>query len=120
MRKLHLPLLLAVLAFTAAFARSDDWTKTYDLMGKPDLRVEATDASIKVESWDQNKIEAHVRIRGWHIGNGDLEIVESQQGNAVTLELRHPRHGDVSFGIDTRRPSPRFTCRATPRLMSAA
>lgn len=55
MRKLHLPLLLAVLAFTAAFARSDDWTKTYDLMGKPDLRVEATDASIKVESWDQNK-----------------------------------------------------------------
>jgi DUF4097 and DUF4098 domain-containing protein YvlB len=102
MRKLTFVVFFAVLSFTT-FANADDWSKTYDLTGKPDLRVEASDAHVRIETWDQNKIEAHITTRGWHIGGGDLEIVEHQQGNAVDLELRHQHRAHVSFGIDNRR-----------------
>ena len=102
MRKLTFAVFFAVLCFTT-FANADDWSKTYDLTGKPELRVEASDAHVRIETWDQNKIEAHITTRGWHIGGGELEIVEHQQGNAVDLELRHQHRAHVSFGIDNRR-----------------
>ena len=101
MCKTCLPLLVAVLAFTT-FADADDWSKTYDLTGKPELRVQAHDANVRVEAWDQNKIEARVTTRGWHIGSG-LEIVERQQGNTVEIELRESHHTHFSIGIDARR-----------------
>ncbi|MFZ0563045.1 MAG: DUF4097 family beta strand repeat-containing protein [Terriglobales bacterium] len=96
--------LLALIALTTviASARADDWSKTYDLTGKPELRVEAQDASIRIDVWNQNKIEAHVTTRGWHIGNGELEIVEHQQGNIVDIELRQPHRNHFSIGIDAR------------------
>ena len=102
MRKTCLPLFVAVLTFTA-LVHADDWSKSYDLTGKPELHVEAHDANVRIESWDQNKIEARVTTRGWHIGTGSggLEIVEHQRGNAVDIELRQPHH--FSIGIDTRR-----------------
>ena len=104
MRKTCLPLFFAVIAFTAftAFAYADDWSKTYDLTAKPELRVETHDANVRIEAWDQNKIEAHVTTHGWHIGNGGLEIVEHQQGNAVDIELRQPHRAHFSIGIETR------------------
>lgn len=102
MRKTCLPLLVAVLAF-AAFAHADDWSKTYDLTGKPELRVTAHDANVNIEAWDQNKIEARVSTHGWHIGTSGVEIVEHQQGDAVEIELREPRHPHFSIGVDARR-----------------
>jgi DUF4097 and DUF4098 domain-containing protein YvlB len=105
MRKTCLLLFIAILAVTVftAFAHADDWMKTYDLSGQPDLRVEARDANIHLEAWDQNKIEARVTTHGWHIGSGGLEIVEHQQGNAVEIELREPRHAHFSISVETRR-----------------
>jgi len=105
MRKICLPLFVALLAFIifAAFAHADDWSKTYDLTGKPELRVETHDANVRIETWDQDKIEARVTTHGWHIGSGGLEIVEHQQGNGVDIELREPHHTHFSIGIDARR-----------------
>jgi len=102
MRNICLTLFVAALTFTA-LAHADDWSKTYDLTGKPELRVETHNANVRIESWDQNKIEARVTTSGWHIGpgSGSLQIVERQQGNAVDIELRQPHH--FSIGIDTRR-----------------
>jgi DUF4097 and DUF4098 domain-containing protein YvlB len=93
---------VAVLAFTA-LAHADDWSKVYDLTGKPELRVDTHDADVRIDVWDQNKIEARITTHGWHIGNGGLEIVEQQQGNAVGIQLREPHHAHFSFGIETRR-----------------
>jgi len=102
MRKIGLPLSVAVLAFTA-FAHADDWSKTYDLSGKPELQVEAREANVRIEAWDQNRIEARVTTRGWHIGTGGLEIVEHQQGDVVAIELRQPHHTHFSIGIENCR-----------------
>lgn len=88
--------------FVTALAQADDWSKTYDLTGKPDFRVVASDASVRIEPWDQNKIEVHVTTRGWQIGAGGLEILEHQAGNSVAIELRYHHRAHFVFGIDSR------------------
>jgi hypothetical protein len=67
MRKFSVTFFVVLVAVTA-FAHADDWSKTYDLNGKPELVVEVHDAHVRIEAWQQNKIEAHVTTRGWHIG----------------------------------------------------
>jgi DUF4097 and DUF4098 domain-containing protein YvlB len=89
---MHRLALFAVLGFglAAAVAHADEWSKIYTLQGKPDLRVETSDASIRVDTWDQNTIEARVTTEKWKIGEGGVKITEHQTGDAVVLEVRNP------------------------------
>lgn len=78
-------------------AWAEDWSKTFQLSGKPSLRVETSDANIHVETWDQNAIETRVTAEGWKIGEGGLKIIDSQTGDTVKLEVRFPREFHVGF-----------------------
>lgn len=77
----------------AAPARADDWSKTYTLSGKPDLRVETSDANIRVSTWDQNTIEARVTTTRYKIGDDGIRIEERQNGDKVEIEVRYPHYG---------------------------
>ena len=85
---------LAVIAFAAAVlpVRAEEWSKTYTISGKPDLRVETSDANIRVTTWDQNTIEAKVITARYKIGEGGIKIEERQTGDAVEIEVRFPHH----------------------------
>lgn len=85
-------LLLFTALLLTQFAIAEDWNKTFTLTGKPDLRVETSDAKITVDTWNQNTIEAHVRVQGYKIGQGGIDIYDHQTGNMVALEVRYPRH----------------------------
>ncbi len=76
--------------------RADEWSKTYKITGKADLRVTTTDASIMVDTWDRNAIEARVTTRNLKIGEGGLVVNDTQAGDSVTLEVRFPRQ---HFGV---------------------
>ena len=78
-------------------ARADEWSKTYSLSGKPDLRVETSDANIRVTTWDQNTIEAKVITSRYKIGEGGIRIDEHQNGNTVEIEVKYPHH---NFNIE--------------------
>jgi DUF4097 and DUF4098 domain-containing protein YvlB len=84
--------------WTATEARADEWSKTYTLAGKPDLRVETSDANIRVSTWDQNIIEARVTTTRYKIGEGGIRIEEHQTGDAVEIQVRYPLHG-VTIGL---------------------
>jgi hypothetical protein len=43
----------AICLAVAPFACADEWSKTYTITGKPDLRVETSDANIHVDTWDR-------------------------------------------------------------------
>lgn len=89
-------LLLAVVAacvFAAPRAFADEWSKTYNLTGKPDLRIETSDANIRVTTWDQNTIEAKVITTHYKIGEDGIHIEEHQNSNAVEINVRFPHHG---------------------------
>jgi DUF4097 and DUF4098 domain-containing protein YvlB len=90
-------LLLAVVAALPAMA--DEWSKTYNLTGKPDLRIETTDANIRVTTWDQNSIVAKVITTRYKIGEGGIKVEEHQTGNSVEIDVRFPHHGfNIDFG----------------------
>jgi hypothetical protein len=80
-------------------ARADEWSKTFTISGKPELRVETSDANIHVDTWDQKTIEAHVTTTHWKIGDDGITILDHQNGDSVEIELRYPhRHFVVELG----------------------
>jgi hypothetical protein len=86
---------LSLLGFCLAvslFAHADDWSKTYNITGKPDLRVQGSDANLHVDTWDQNTIDVHVTSSHYKIGEGGITIYEHQTGDSVEIELRYPHH----------------------------
>lgn len=87
----------ALCLISSLAARAEEWTKTYSLTGRPDLRVETSDANIRVTTWDQNTIEAKVITTRYKIGEGGIRIDERQNGNMVELEVRYPHH---NFNIE--------------------
>jgi len=85
--------------FAVLPARADEWSKTYQLTGQPDLRIETSDANIRVTTWEQNKIEAKVVTTRYKIGEDGIRIEEHQAGNSVQIEVHYPHHGfNISFG----------------------
>ena len=86
---------LSIVALTVASvlpAAADEWSKTYTVSANPDLRIETTDASIRVTTWDQNTIEAKIITNHYKIGEGGIHIEEHQTGNSVEIEVRYPHH----------------------------
>jgi len=92
--------LVAVLTTTPAYA--DEWSKTYNLSGKPELRIETSDANIRVTTWDQNTIEAKVITSRYKIGEGGIRVDEHQTGDSVEIEVRYPHH-DFNVGWGNHR-----------------
>jgi Putative adhesin len=88
--------------FCSLAARADDWSKTYTISGKPDLRVETSDANIHVSTWDQNTIEAKVMTSGYKIGEEGIRIEEHQSGDTVEIDVHYPHHG-ISIGWGNHR-----------------
>jgi len=73
-------------------ARSEEWSKTYNVSGQPDLSVETSDANLHVDTWDEATIAVHVTSSHYKIGEGGIKIYEKQNGDRVELELRYPHH----------------------------
>ena len=85
---------LALVAFTLAVlpARAEEWSKTYNISGRADLRVETSDANIRVTTWDQSTIEAKVITTRYKIGEGGIRVEERQTGDSVEIDVRYPHH----------------------------
>jgi DUF4097 and DUF4098 domain-containing protein YvlB len=90
------------LAVTPA-AQADQWSKTYAIAGKPDLRVETSDANIRVDTWDRNSIEAQVTTERYTIGERGIRIEEHQAGDAVGIEVRYPSASHIRFNFHSDR-----------------
>jgi DUF4097 and DUF4098 domain-containing protein YvlB len=90
---------VALCLISSLAARAEEWSKTYSLTGRPDLRAETSDANIRVTTWDQNTIEAKVITTRYKIGEGGIRVEEHQNGNLVELEVRYPHHNfNVEWG----------------------
>jgi hypothetical protein len=86
------------IAASAAPARADQWSKTYQINGRADLHVMTGDGDVTVTGTDQHQIDARVTANGWKIGPNDVQIIESQSGNSVSIEVKVPHWGFSMFG----------------------
>lgn len=94
----HLWLVILSVSVVAVLpAHADEWSKTYTLTGKPDLRIGTSDANIRVTTWDQNSIEAKVITSRYKIGEGGIRVDERQTGNSVEIEVHFPHR---AFNIE--------------------
>src|SRR5580704_12920556 len=86
-------------------AHADEWTKNYTLTGKPDLRIDTSDANIHVSTWDQNTIDARVTTTRYKIGDDGIRIEERQTGDTVEINVRYPHsHGvTIEWGTHSNR-----------------
>jgi Putative adhesin len=89
MRNMTLAVLGLALGLVAS-ARADEWSKTFQVTGKPELAIQTSDANIHVDTWDQNTIAAHVTTENQKIGDGGIKIIEHQSGDSVDIEVRFP------------------------------
>ena len=80
-----------LLAVSHAFpAYGDSWTKSWNVGPQPELRIEASDASVEVQGSDSNTIEAKLETKGLKIGYDGVEVVEHQTGNHIDIRLKEP------------------------------
>jgi hypothetical protein len=103
-----------VCSWAALPAKADEWSKTYNLTGKPDLRVDTSDANIHVSTWEQNTIEAKVTTARYKIGGDGIRIEERQTGDEVEIDVRFPHshgitinwgeHGSHRVDVDIHMP----------------
>jgi DUF4097 and DUF4098 domain-containing protein YvlB len=97
-------LLLATLAIPV---RAEEWSKTFQLNGKAELRVETNDAKVQVEAWERKEIQAHVLSEGLRIGlwgssgTPQVRVRDYQSANRVELEVRVPSTNWV-IGVNAR------------------
>src|SRR5438045_2498609 len=83
-------------------ALAEEWTKTFNISGQAELRVETSDARIQVDTWDEKKIEARVTSNKWGFGQGGINVIDHQTGDSVEIEVRFP-HGIHIMSIGDRR-----------------
>ena len=84
----------------APLAGADEWSKAFTISGKPNLRVETSDANIRVDTWAQHTISARVTTERWKIGEKGIKINARQSGDTVELEVRFPNNINI-FGFNS-------------------
>jgi hypothetical protein len=101
-RLLWLGVGLCALLSCSRSVQAEEWTKTFTITGRPELRVETSDAAIHVDTWDQKTIEARVTSSKWGIGQGGIQVFDHQTGDTVEIEVRFP-HGIHIMSVGDRR-----------------
>jgi len=102
-----LPVLLLCAAASHA-ALADEWTKSFNLGARPELRVETSDGNVTLRVGNGSAIEARVETSGWRIGPGEVTVTSRQNGDFVEIDVKIPqRHfdfGNRSVRIDVQVP----------------
>lgn len=97
------PFLTVALLAAAAFAptaNAEEWTKTYSVSGRANVRLDTNDGSVRVTTSDTKQIELRVIYNGYTLDK-NLKIDSRQDGDHVELSARETMHWD--WGIHVSR-----------------
>jgi DUF4097 and DUF4098 domain-containing protein YvlB len=98
----------ALLTFGPLSANADEWNKHWTVGAKPELRIHAGDAAVKVIGVSGNSIDATLTTRGWRIGGDGIEVSEHQMANFVEIDIKVPtmhfNFGNHQIRLEVRVP----------------
>jgi hypothetical protein len=85
----------------AATVQADDYTKTFTVSNRANVRVDTNDGSVVVTTSDTKEVEFRVEYQGYTLGKS-LEIESNQHGDEVELIARIPHGFHISLGVMRR------------------
>jgi DUF4097 and DUF4098 domain-containing protein YvlB len=81
--------------------RAEEWTKSYTISGRAQVRVETNDGAVQTYSSDNKQVEFRVIYDGYEL-NKNLHIDTRQDGDSVEINARVSGHWGFSFGKGRR------------------
>jgi DUF4097 and DUF4098 domain-containing protein YvlB len=88
-------LLLAIPA-----ARADEWSKHYDVNGRPALHLSVSDGDVQIQRGSGNAVDVRIDTRHRTISN-DVHISETQSGNSIEISIRPRAMHWFNWGVNT-------------------
>jgi Putative adhesin len=87
----------------ATGARAEEWSRSYSISGRAQVRVDTNDGSVRIATSDSKQVEFRVIYEGYEI-NKNLHIDSRQDGDSVQLNARVTGHWGFSWGHGRRGP----------------
>jgi hypothetical protein len=93
---------LLSVALLAPFASAEEVVKTFTIAGRPQVRVDTNDGSVRITTSPGSKqVEFHVEYQGYQLDK-DLHVDSRQVGDRVELTARINGHWGISWGHNSR------------------
>ncbi len=84
-------------------ARAEEWSKSYTISGRAQVRVDTNDGAVRIATGDSKQVEFRVIYEGYEL-NKNLHIDSRQDGDSVQLNARVTGHWGFSWGRGRRGP----------------
>ena len=81
--------------------RAEEWTKSYSISGRANVRVETNDGAVQVYSGESKQVEFRVLYEGYEI-NKTLHVDSRQDGDNVQINARVSGHWGFSWNKSRR------------------
>jgi hypothetical protein len=94
-------LALIAAATLAPRAHAEDWTKSYAISGRAQVRVDTNDGAVRVTTGDSKEVAFRVIYDGFEL-NKNLHIDSRQDGDSVQINARVSGHWGFSWGKGRR------------------
>jgi DUF4097 and DUF4098 domain-containing protein YvlB len=78
-------------------ADAEEWTKSYTIATRAQVRVSADDASVRISTGDTQQIDIRVEYSGYKLDK-DLRLEGRQNGDRIELTARSISHWNFSWG----------------------
>jgi Putative adhesin len=88
---------LLAAAAIAPLAHAEEWTKSYPVSGRAQVRVETNDGAVKIYTGDSKQVEFRVLYDGYEL-NKNLHVDSRQNGDSVEINARVSGHWGFSWG----------------------
>jgi DUF4097 and DUF4098 domain-containing protein YvlB len=88
----------------APHASAEEWTKSYPVSGRAQVRVDTNDGAVRIYTGDSKQVDFRVIYDGYEL-NKNLHIDSRQGGDSVEINARVTGHWGFSWGGNHRRVS---------------
>ncbi len=92
---------LIAAATLAPRAHAEDWTKSYSISGRAQVRVDTNDGAVRVITGDTKEVAFRVMYEGFEL-NKTLHIDSHQDGDSVQINAHASGHWGFSWGKGRR------------------
>jgi len=99
-----LPLTLGFVMLAAALApraNAEEWTKSYPVTGRAQVRVETNDGAVQIYTGDFKQVDFRVVYDGYEM-NKNIHVDSRQDGDSVQINARVNGHWGFSWGSNRR------------------